>query len=165
MTGGRIIDAELDRQWQRRRAADRREVRARELGSSGPAGPCRRIDPQTGEACGEIVAPKARGIAPAAPVLGAPALGVAVTLQAVPLTLPAPLIGFPEIEDLRPATARKRAQRARADAGDMLISGVLDEDLHDELARLNWFIGIDASDGREVGEAILRGLRKDLLGE
>src|SRR4051812_24826427 len=51
---GRIIDVEIGRAYQRRRADDERERKARLIGSQGPAGPCRLIDPRTGAAIGEF---------------------------------------------------------------------------------------------------------------
>lgn len=40
--------------WSKRRAADRREHRARQNGTTGPASPCRLIDPATGQTLGEF---------------------------------------------------------------------------------------------------------------
>lgn len=83
------------RQYQRRRAHQNREWRAR--GSeSRPAGPCKRIDPQTGEAV------------------------IMYRLEAVPLAVARPVIGMPKIkrrDESRAArllVARVQACRKRA---------------------------------------------------
>jgi hypothetical protein len=86
------------------------------------------------------------------------------TLTAAPLTVGGPSMGSSEIEALTPVNARQRRHRARSDAGDMVLQDlVLDEDLRDEMARQNWFVGFDASNPQEVAQAILKALREDLL--
>ena len=54
--GGHHVDEQAGRAWQKRRAADFRAEQQRRLGSSGAAGPVRRIDARTGAVI-EIIPP------------------------------------------------------------------------------------------------------------
>lgn len=75
MTGGRIVSKQQDAAWQRRRAADRREHKIQLLGSVGPAGPCKRIDPVSGEAV-ILHRVEVTGLTVASPVLDMPVFGI-----------------------------------------------------------------------------------------
>jgi hypothetical protein len=91
-------------------------------------------------------------------------------LQAAPLVTSEPTLGQPSTkswnERLRAAwRERKALQTARKNAGAMVLRIVADEDLLDGLAALNWFLGRDRDDPEDVADAILDGLRKDILGE
>ena len=95
--GGKIVTVEQNRAFEARCTEHRRAWRAARDGSAGPASECRKIDPQTGRTA-ILFTLKPAGLATGAPTLGTPTLGI------VP-----------------PGTVRKRTQRARGDAGDVVL--------------------------------------------
>jgi hypothetical protein len=59
---------------------------------------------------------------------------------------------------------RKRRQADHKNSGNLVLQNVmLDEDLREGPARLDWFIGRDPNDPEDVRAALLHGLREDVL--
>jgi hypothetical protein len=135
-------------------------------GSSGRAGPCKKIDPVSGAVIGVIERLEASAPAvtpkdtPAAPTPHAPA----VALLAAGLEV-AVMIGSPRSKRYsgKPSAIRKREQRKRKDNGQLRVELTLDEDLLDEFVAMKWFGDWDRSAPKVVARALLEGLREDIL--
>ncbi len=122
-------------------------------GTHDAAGPCKRLDPKTGEVV-EIVG-RDEGT-PAAPT---PQRGCHA-LSAVSLTTSAPVIGAPKLRPLSgsPVAVRQRRHQALRKRGVAVYEVPVPEAVLDAIVRWHWITERDVTDAAKVAKAIADGL-------